>query len=608
MHTSSSLAQEPQSFKRIARATWASLRLVVRWQKGNFFLFVIVETIAVALTYLQLNSFANIIDEVVAIAGNNTGVTTRLVNESLILIGTFLAPAIVANISDFLSMKMHTIVMSKIVLHTMQAFSRLDVQTVEGSQFQKDLEFARQRGVGSIWGVVRDSINIYRHGVGLIIAAGILLSIDPLLVILALAGGLPRYITARKYAIKLFQTYVNETDDLRVVNDRRSFFVDPKKLVDVILFKLSNRFRGEAARIYDDHNRKRIAVGARKAWAEFVQEFLSGATLLVAIGIMVFQVLQGELLTGALVLAFTTYRAFTDSTNSFFAYTSHLEDGARYAAYWFDLFSLKPLVSSAPGAKKPIWDTPPRIEYQNVSFSYPGNTAPVLKDISFVIDPGAKVALVGLNGAGKTTLIKLLARVYDPNEGRILVNGIDLRDIDLDHWHRHLGILFQDFPNFQMTAREAIAITKPDLAIDEAAVAKAAEDSGAIDFIKDFPKGFDQLVWKGFQDGVELSKGQHQRMAVARILYRDALVSVLDEPTSAIDAVTEEKIFEVLERKMQGRTVVLISHRFSTVKNADVILVVEHGAITESGSHQTLMSLGGRYHELYHMQANRYLS
>jgi ABC-type multidrug transport system fused ATPase/permease subunit len=177
----------------------------------------------------------------------------------------------------------------------------------------------------------------------------------------------------------------------------------------------------------------------------------------------------------------------------------------------------------------------------------------------------------------------------------------------LDYWRAYLGILFQDFSNYNMTIRESIAIARPGEPIDDERVKRAAEMTDATEFIQEFPNGYNQLVWKGFKDGVELSKGQFQRMAVARIFYRDAAISILDEPTSAIDAVAEEKIFDVLEKKMAGKTVVLISHRFSTVKNANKIAVIEHGELKELGSHKELMEKKGRYHELFTMQANRYL-
>jgi ATP-binding cassette subfamily B protein len=227
--------------------------------------------------------------------------------------------------------------------------------------------------------------------------------------------------------------------------------------------------------------------------------------------------------------------------------------------------------------------------------------------ISFRVNKGEIVGFLGPNGAGKTTLIKLLCRVYDCDEGEILINGTNIKDIDLDSWHDCLGILFQDYPSYNISVRDAIAVGRKEKEIDEDKIVRAAKLSGADDFIEEFPKKYDQLIWKGFQDGVDLSKGQHQRLAVARMFYRDALITVLDEPTASIDAVIEEKIFNSLEQHMEGKTVVLITHKFSTVKNADRIVVLEHGHIVESGRHEELIKKKRRYEELYSMQASRYL-
>jgi ATP-binding cassette subfamily B protein len=246
-----------------------------------------------------------------------------------------------------------------------------------------------------------------------------------------------------------------------------------------------------------------------------------------------------------------------------------------------------------------------------VSFRYPveeGDMPWVLRDLSFTIKPGEKIAIVGVNGSGKTTLIKLLCRIYDPTEGNIYINGINLKDIKLDNWQSALGILFQDFPIYNLTIRESIGVGRIEengsLYDDkEARLVQAAQFSGADDFIKDY----DKLIWKDFAGGIDLSKGQHQRLAVARMFYRNAAVTILDEPTASIDAVTEERIFNTLEKNMEGKTVILISHRFSTVKNADKIILMEHGRITEFGSHRELMQLDKQYAALYNMQAKRYL-
>jgi ATP-binding cassette subfamily B protein len=266
---------------------------------------------------------------------------------------------------------------------------------------------------------------------------------------------------------------------------------------------------------------------------------------------------------------------------------------------------MKPKIASKKNAVRIDVGKPPLIEFRDVSFRYPGptETPMVLHHLSFTIHPGEKIAIVGVNGSGKTTLIKLLCRVYDPTEGAILIDGVDLRDISLEDWQRAIGILFQDFPVYNLTIRESIGVGRISEPPDDERVKEAAKFSGADEFISDY----NQLIWKEFEGGIDLSKGQHQRLAVARMFYRNAAITILDEPTASIDAVTEEKIFSALERNLQGKTVILITHRFSTVKNADKILMLEHGIIIEMGPHRELMQRNGKYADLYTMQAKRYL-
>jgi ATP-binding cassette subfamily B protein len=272
---------------------------------------------------------------------------------------------------------------------------------------------------------------------------------------------------------------------------------------------------------------------------------------------------------------------------------------------------MQPRIVSKEQAVRLDISEPPLIEFDNVSFRYPaeeGEPPLVLQQLSFTIKPGEKVAIVGVNGSGKTTLIKLLCRIYDPTEGNIFINGINLKDLSLEDWQSAIGILFQDFPVYNLSIRESIGVGRLDENGEQPAekdeqIKLAAQYSGADDFIKDY----DQLIWKEFANGVDLSKGQHQRLAVARMFFRNAAVTILDEPTASIDAVTEEKIFSTLEKNMEGKTVILITHRFSTVKNADKIMLMEHGRLIEYGSHKALMQLDGQYAALYNMQAKRYL-
>jgi ATP-binding cassette subfamily B protein len=329
--------------------------------------------------------------------------------------------------------------------------------------------------------------------------------------------------------------------------------------------------------------------------------------LVAAIIIITQSAIIGIISIGLLVVAYNAYRTFEYTIKGFISGLAFMQESARYAKQWFDLMDTKPLIKDLPNAQSFAVDTPPVIEFKNVSFCYPDKETPTLKNLNFTLVAGEKTALVGHNGAGKTTLIRLLTRVYDPTEGEILINGINLKDIKMVDWRKAIAVMQQDYASYNLTLKESIAISRPDEPIDMDLVERAAKLSGVDDFVADFPKGYDQLIWKGFQDGVELSKGQHQRIAVARTFYRDSLVAILDEPTAAIDAIAEEKIFNAIETEMEGKSIVLISHRFSTVKNADKIIFLEHGEIQEQGSHAELMNLKGKYADLYTMQADRYL-
>lgn len=593
--------------KDILSAVRNSVAFGWRNERKLFILLLLINTASVLVIYLQLASFAGIVDEVVRIKNLQLNITPTLIRQSVFLCVSFLVPSILDNLRFKYDTEFRIRLMTHLNLTLVDKFAALDIATVDGQDFQKKLAFADEWGVGSILNVATAVLMNFRDVIGLATAALILLTIHPALVVLAIIGALPIYIVQNKYGVEVFKIYNEQTDDTRIIADRRSYFKVSKKLIEVLLFNIGALFRKEIKEMRGKQDAKVVKATNKKVIVTFFADLLTVACLLFAIYLIVHDALAGSLAIGSLLLAFSSYRAFASTTNSFFTNFSRVQDQSRYAKRWFDLFAIRPLIASKPGALTPHWDQPPRIEFKDVSFTYPEAESETLKHVSFTIAPGEKLAMVGQNGAGKTTIVKLLSRVYDPTDGVILIDGIDLKDIDLAHWRSYLGVLFQDFNNYQMTAAEAIAIARSDIPIDEEKVVWAATMAGADEFIQSFPKKYKQILWKGFRDGVELSKGQFQRIAVARIFYRDAAVSILDEPTASIDAVVEEQIFEALEKKMEGKTIVLISHRFSTVKNADKILVVEHGEIKEQGSHKELMKLSGRYAELYTMQAKRYL-
>lgn len=275
-----------------------------------------------------------------------------------------------------------------------------------------------------------------------------------------------------------------------------------------------------------------------------------------------------------------------------------------YVEDFFAILALERIIKEDPDPITFSTLKPPKIELKNVSFAYP-NGRVVLKDVSFVVNPGERVALVGVNGAGKTTIIKLICRFYDVDTGEILINGTNIKKIKLSNLYDFLGTLFQDFVEYHFTVKENITLGKNE-SDDDTLIVEAAKKAGADSFIEKLPNKYDQVLGKEFEGGEELSGGQWQKLAIARAFYQQPPVLIMDEPTSAIDAEAEYEIFNNLEKEYKNKTLILVSHRFSTVRNADKILVLEEGRITEEGSHEELMKKNGKYAKMFRVQAKGY--
>lgn len=562
-----------------------------------------------AIVYLQFSSFSRIVDEIIGIK-QGTKTFEDLIQTSIILGLSFLAPTLIGNFVGYYRAKFRMAQNTQLELYKIERQSALDIGTIESNSYQNLLRSAQEWGTGSILNLQDFIFTSATSFAGIITSMIILWSLNGWLVLFATLAALPVYFFYTKYSMEVFRIRYFSLDDHRIIGNRISHFEELQKAVDVILLKLKTWFRDQIRdrkitynkKIAVAERRKSISYGFLSLWYLFF--------LFAAIALMTREALSGAIAVGGLLLAFNTYTRFYQTVNGYIESISFTEEAARYAARWFELFDLQPKIISRKNAQRFSYTEPPTIEFRDVSFRYPGESAAnpmVLQHLSFTIKPGEKIAIVGVNGSGKTTLIKLLCRVYDPTDGGIYVNGVDIRDILLEDWQQAIGILFQDFPVYNLTIRESIGVGRISEMLNEDRMKRSAQFSGADEFISTFPSAYDQLIWKEFKDGTDLSKGQHQRLAVARMFYRNAPITILDEPTASIDAVTEEKIFSTLEKNMEGKTVILITHRFSTVKNADQTLMLENGKIIEQGSHRELMQLNKKYAELYRMQAKRYL-
>jgi ATP-binding cassette subfamily B protein len=286
-----------------------------------------------------------------------------------------------------------------------------------------------------------------------------------------------------------------------------------------------------------------------------------------------------------------------------FSTASGVADQALFLTDLLAFFEMRPRVESKPNGLPAPHPVQRGFEFRDVSFTYPGTTRCVLSNFNFTLCPGERVALIGENGQGKTTIVKLITRLYDPSEGQILLDGIDLREYDLPALHAEIGVIFQDFMRYEMTARENIAVGRIEIPHLAEEIEYAAEKSLADGVIAKLEGGYDQMLGRRFEGGVDLSGGEWQKLALARAYLRDAQLLILDEPTASLDARSEFEVFERFAELTYGKMALLISHRFSTVRMADRIVVLEAGRLVEEGTHTQLLALGGRYASMFEMQA-----
>ncbi len=445
-----------------------------------------------------------------------------------------------------------------------------------------------------------------RNGVAVLIGFGVFVSSSWVLLLCAVLAALPALITETLYGKRVWTIYSGFSEQMRYYKLVSGAFFTSHSVSELKLFQNIEYFLKRAKQLFDDFHLTQMSSFTKYKAYNGSGRLFSEAMLGVAVVVLVSQVFRDEITIGHFTFIFASIAQFNMQLANLFSEFGKLSQDNHFVSDAFTILDTSNVVvQPTQGIQLPL--KTPHIQFENVTFTYPGSDKKVFDSLNLTIPAGATMAIIGINGAGKTTLVKLLCRFYDPTEGRILIDGVDLRTIDIQSWYANLGVLFQDFERYLFTAEESIAIGRTNAPMDFESVTSAAEKSGAAEFIKNFNDGYKQQLGKNFTNGVELSKGQWQKMALARVFYRNPNVLILDEPTAAVDAEAEAQIFEKLESEHTGRTTILISHRFSTVRNADSIVILEGGKLIEQGTHTALMKKrGGTYARLFKLQAKGY--
>ncbi len=475
----------------------------------------------------------------------------------------------------------------------------VDLAYYETSSYHDQMRLAQAEATGRSTSIVRNLVQLLGGGLVLISVAGVLAATQglllPLLLLAALPGAAVRLLNARRWN----RWRIQHNAPARYAGYLHLLLTGLPFAKEIRLFGLGGELRGQSRRLRDRLRGSRLALMRRRAAAEIGADALSAAVLLAGLGLVYARMQAGGATLGDLALLYGGYQKGRGAFTGVLGSLAGLVEDSLFIAH-FHRFMELPRRILPPARPKPVPNRVARgIRCEGVSFRYPGTDRDVLRGLDLEIRPGEHVALVGENGSGKTTLVKLLCRFYDPTEGRILLDGTDLREFDPEEQRSACTVLFQDFARYQMTAAENIRLGDVRVPPGDARLAAAARRAGADQMIEGLPAGYDTRLGRLFGGGTEPSEGQWQRIALARALLRPSAVMLLDEPTSALDPRAERQLLDTVVQETRDRILLVVSHRLSTVQAADRILVLSGGHVTESGPHDRLIRAGGGYADLF---------
>jgi ATP-binding cassette, subfamily B, bacterial len=524
-----------------------------------------------------------------------------LLEFGLIMIGTILNECRTA-LRYILGSRLRHTMSTAVMKHALN----LDLHYFEEAEYYDKLQNAREQSEFRPMAILETSFLLIQNAITLLSFIVILISFSPLIALILIVATIPALMAQMRYS-NMYHTYrTGHTPESRRMMYLEYLLTVDSTAKEIKLFGLGgpllNRYNGLFWKLYHLES----SLIRRRGAASVLWGGVSSVSYYIAYGWIILQTIGGALTLGDMTLYLTVCRMTQATVQGLLFSIGQLYEGGLFMTNLFGFLGLEPRMAGPPNPRPVPATIAQGIEFRGVSFRYPGRDEWALRDINLYIAAGEKLALVGANGAGKNTLVKLLTRLYDPTEGQILIDGVDIRSYNPDDLRARIGVIFQDFVQYQTSARENIGYGQFDALDDDARVRSAAERGGADDLIRSLPDGYDTMLGHWFERGQELSGGQWQKVALGRAFMRDAEVLVLDEPTASLDAEREYEIFQRFRDLTAGKIALLISHRFSTVRMADKIVVIDAGQLTELGSHDELLARDGTYARLFNLQAEGY--
>lgn len=583
---------------RIAPATFCLMMLLV---------FVSALAPAAAIWMIKV-----VVDTIVEIAAGDApeSTWTALVAPVGVVVGIWVVQAVCTASSETVDTLLGEQVSYAAQRRILEKAATLDIAHFESPLFYDQLHQASSQ-CDRIQYITQASIALLQSIVGLVAMAGLLIVLHPFAIALLFATALPRILVEGLFAKRQFDFQMEYVRSRRVSDYMVRLLTSRDSAKEVRVFRLKNLFVNRFAAL-----RRKQLTALKGMLVKFLGfhgslDVLSLAGVASVWGYAVYQAALSRITIGDVTLVLQAAQQSQAMLKSVVQNAAGVYRDALFASRFFafldlDSTELDGALALAGDDKLAARPLERGLSLDNVTFKYPGSEEYVLRGVSFSIGPGRKVAIVGENGAGKTTLVKLLCRLYDPTEGVVRIEGRDYREYAVDGLRRRFSVVFQDFFHYDLSVAENIGLGQVDAMDDRQRVVEAATKGGALDTIKGLPKGFDTVLGREFEDGTDLSGGQWQHLAIARAFMSDADVLVLDEPTAALDALQEHRLYEQIAQLAESKTVVFISHRFSTVRMADLIVVLDNGVVAESGSHEELLAAGGKYAMMFNTQASRY--